>query len=247
VKQLIDITMTSVIRPDILRKTLESFCSNLFYDDKYSYRLIMNIDSIGEDKDPMEMVEVAQSFFDNILYRFSHTPSFSDAVMWVWSRIFGDYVFHLEDDWIMLRQIPLVEMIRILEKNDDLACLHFLKKDISNRKRMNLFGTSYVYKDNYYISRKPFGFSLNPVLVRAKFLNQILPNMDHNKNPEKQIRVKNEKMKEILYDWKYGIYSKPGQTKTVSGKNGFHWRVDNNFVKPEKGSFLTWVKEEENG
>jgi hypothetical protein len=241
-KRSIDITTTAVIRPEILKQTLHSFCSNLFYDNKFNYRLIINVDPIGEDKDPMEVVEVAKSFFDDVVYRIPKEPSFSKAVMWVWGEILSDYVFHLEDDWIILRKIPLIEMIRMLEENDELACLHFYRKEISNRKRINLFGTSYVYKNNFYISRKPFGFSLNPVLVKAEFLKQIVPNLNEFANPEKQIRYKNPLMKKILSAWRYGIYGRPNQTRTVYGKNGLHWRNDNNFAKPKDKPFLTWVK-----
>lgn len=242
-KQLIDITMTAVIRPEIVRTTLESFCSNLFYDDKFNYRLILNVDPIGEDKNPMEVVEVAHSFFDNVLYNIPKEPSFCTAVMWCWSKIVSDYVFHLEDDWVILRKTPLVEMIRILEKNDDLACLHFFRKDTDKKKKINLSGTSYIYKNEYFVSRKPFGFSLNPCLVKADFLNSIYYEMDDTKNPEKQIRYKNPLMRGILSSWKYGIYGKPLQTKTVYGKNGFHWRNSMKLKKPD-GVFNTWIKKE---
>lgn len=242
-KQLIDITMTSVIRPEILRITLDSFCSNLFYDNKFNYRLILNIDPTGEDKDPMEVVKVAKSFFDNVIYNIPKEPSFPKAVIWVWSKIFSDYVFHLEDDWIILRKISLKNMIEILKENDELACLHFLRKDRDKKKRVNLFGTSYIYKDNYYVSEKPFGLSLNPCLMKIDFLNQILNHMDETKNPEKQIRYKNPLMQEIIGSWKYGIYGKPFQTKTIYGKNGLHWRNSMGLIKPKNKPFLTWVKE----
>jgi hypothetical protein len=245
-KQLIDVTMTAVIRPEIVRKTLESFCENLFYDDKMNYRLIINVDPIGENVDPKEVLKVAHFFFDNVVYNVPSKPSFSNAVIWVWNQIVSDYVFHLEDDWVILRKIPLVEMIRILDKNDDLACLHFYRKDISNRKNIKLFGTSYVYKNNYYVSRKPFGFSLNPVLVRADFIKQIVKNMHGKSNPEKQIRIKNDKMKDVLHLWKYGIYGQPNQTQTVYGKNGLFWREKMGLKKPDDEVFLTWVKEEGN-
>jgi hypothetical protein len=246
-KRLIDITMTAVIRPEVLRKTLRSFCSNLFYDDKYNYRLIINVDPIGEDKDPMKVVGVAQSFFDNVVYNIPKEPSFPKAVMWVWSKISSDMVFHLEDDWIMLRQISLRNMIDLLEEKEELACLNFIRKDLDKKKRISFHGTTYVYKNEYYVSRKPFGFSLNPTLIKAEFIEQVLPNMVTDDNPEKQIRVTNKKMNGILYDWEFGIYAKPFQTKTIYGKNGLEWRISMGLIKPKTKAFLTWVKEESNG
>ena len=69
--------------------------------------------------------------------------------------------------------------------------------------------------------------------------------MDAKQNPEKQIRYKNILMKDIIGSWKYGIYGKPFQTKTVYGKNGLFWREEMGLNKP-KGVFNTWVKEEGN-
>ena len=87
----IDITMTGVIRPDILTKTLESIVKNIC-QERDGFRLIMNIDPIGEPIKPAKVVKVAQRYFDDIVYNIPKTPSFAKAVKWVWQTATAPYI-----------------------------------------------------------------------------------------------------------------------------------------------------------
>jgi hypothetical protein len=240
--QQIDITMTTVIRPSVLEKTLLSFSKNLFYDNKDRYRLIVNIDPVGEKDDPKTIISLCNSFFNNVIYNIPSKPSFPKAVIWVWSQVTAPWVFHLEDDWLIHRQIDINNMIRILNERPGLACLRLYKRNIPKQRKPIMFECSYQYnKDGFFVAKNSgTQFGLNPVLIRRKFIQQALPLMRNDKNPEKQFRYTNLIMKDFIYKWQYAIYGKPGDTLLVSD-HGLQWRKSQMLVKPSN-SFIRWVK-----
>ncbi len=81
----IDITTSATIRPSLLNKTLSSFCSNMFID-AHDYRLIINVDPIGDSTSADEVLDVARSHFNEVVYRKPDVPCFADAVIWCWKR-----------------------------------------------------------------------------------------------------------------------------------------------------------------
>ena len=240
----IDITMTAVVRPTIVDTTLKSFCKNLF-TNKDIYRLIVNIDPIGDDnKTPDDVLQVCNKYFERVIFNIPNKPSFPKAVMWVWKQATSNYVFHLEDDWIIHRPVEMKNLTKILSKNPHLACIRLYKHDIPNKPNPRLFNSPYRFnkKGNFFEaadSKKQFG--LNPVLIRKTFIDEALPLMVDTKNPEKQFRYGNESMRNFVMRWKYAIYGKPGDKTLVWGKNGLHWRDKSKFDKPRDGSqFITW-------
>jgi len=245
----IDITMTAVIRPAVLESTLKSFCTNLLTDRKI-YRLIINIDPVGEKgRTKEDMLNVCNSFFDNVVYNYPDEPSFPKAAIWTWKQVKAPYFFHLEDDWLMNRPVEMKTLTKILHKNPHLACVRLYKHNIPNKKNPRLFNSPYTFneKANYFQandSKKQFG--LNPVLIRKEYIDEALPLLVEHKNPEKQFRYNNTKMRDFVMRWKYAIYGQPGDKALVSD-NGYSWRNQMNFSKPTNGSqFLTWVTEDEN-
>jgi len=243
--KFVDITMTAVIRPKIIRQTLTSFTNNLF-TEKDKYRLIINIDPVGDKgKTYQDVLDVCHDFFNTVIYNATDTPSFPKAVIWTWKQTLSEYIFHLEDDWVIKRSIPIKSLLKILHKNPHLACLRLYKHDIPNKVKPRLFNSPYIFREkgNHFEavdSKKQFG--LNPVLIRKSFIDEALPLMVDTKNPEKQFRFGNEKMRDFVMRWKYAIYGKPGDKTLVWGKNGLHWRKNSKYAKPRDGNqFLNWV------
>lgn len=245
-----DICMTAVIRPSIIEKTLKSFTENLFIipDD---HRLIINIDPVGDtDKNVDDVLKVCYKYFKNIKYNIPNNQSFPKAVIWAWSQINSKYIMHIEDDWILKRPIDTFKLINPLQKNKDLACIRLYKEDIPLNRQPIMFGCKYNFHDNYnYFTPIPNSnnwknqFGLNPVLIRKEFIDEALPLMVDDKNPEKQFRDNNSKMSNILNKWTFAIYGRPGLKRMVWGKNGLHWRLNSKFKKPRDGSgFTTWAK-----
>lgn len=231
-REEIDVCMTATIRPSIMKRTMESFCKNMLTDRK-RYRLILNIDPIGENIHPKKVLNVAKIFFDNIVCNVSDSPCFCKAVMWCWKNSRTDVVFHLEDDWSLLTTINIDYMIDILEKNKDLVSLRLNKDNTGTSK----FGSKYGFI--YYPK-----ISLNPTLFLGNFVRDIVPLMEPELNPEKQLR-QSEKTERGRYISKIqnGIYVKQGFERIV-WDIGRAWMNNSKYSK-EIG-FTEWKEKNEN-
>jgi len=249
-----DITMTAVRRPEVIEKTLKSFTENLFVIPE-DHRLIVNIDPIGDedDKHNNKTISILKKYFPNIVIFEPNSPSFPKAVIRIWKEVKSNLFFHLEDDWILKRPIFMNELTQPLKQNKDLACMRLYKENIPFSNNPKMFGCSYNYHGtrsftNTYFTPVPGSnnwknqFGLNPVMIRKKFIDETLPLMVNDKNPEKQFRENNPLMSNILNKWTFAIYGRPGLKRMVWGKNGLHWRLDSKFKKPRDGSgFTTWA------
>jgi hypothetical protein len=241
----IDITMVAVIRPELVRRTLKSIIKNIV-DNPDRFTLILNIDPIGEKTKPKKVAKVAKEYFSNVIYNIAKKPSFPKAVKWVWENSYSPFVFHIEDDWDIARKIDINHMIKIMNKYQDLSSLRLYKYRTPKSKKFFTFSCAWEYnKDGFYVAkdwRKQFG--LNPILIRREFIDEALPRMRDNVNPEKQFRDTQEYMREIIKKWKYGLYTNPGDGP-LAIDTGTQWRNKTNFVKPTKGTFLTWECKDE--
>jgi hypothetical protein len=234
----IDITMIATIRPKILEQTLESFCKNMFTDvDRYN--LILNIDPVGEDVDSKEVCDIAFKYFKNGTVHYAKELNFSKAVIWTFSQATSRFVFHLEDDWKLLRSINIDYMIEIMKKNPNLASLRL------NRLKSNI-------QDNDGFIYDPEGrLSLNPTLFNGNFIRGIYSLMDSNLNPEKQLRTSGysgkisidydkdlaEKRGNFISKWDHAIYVKESFDPIVEDI-GRKWMTNSKYSKIK--SFIKW-------
>lgn len=221
---MIDITMTATQRPNILDKTLESFSKNIF-NERDRYRLIINIDPIGEDCSGLEIINICLNYFDTV-FHFTEVPFFTRAVMYCWDEADTDYIFHLEDDWELLKKINIDEMIKILESDKKMASLRLNKE----KTMFSEYG-----KRNGYV---PFSkLSLNPTLIKKEFIKGVLPLMEENLNPEKQLRVSDSERGKFISKWTHGIYVKESFDEVVRDL-GRPWMENTRFCK--KIGFMKW-------
>jgi len=236
----VDITMVAVIRPDLVRRTLKTIVANIV-DDPERFKLILNIDPIGEKIKPEKVAKIAKEYFGNVIYNIPKKPSFAKAVKWVWENSNTPYIFHIEDDWDIARKININHMIKIMMKYKELSSLRLYKYNTPKREKFFTFGCNWRYnKEGFYVAdrwQKQFG--LNPILIRREFINEALPRMRDDINPEKQFRDTQKYMKPIIKKWKYALYTKPGD-KALAIDTGTKWRRKTKFIKPSKKTFLTW-------
>lgn len=237
----IDITMPTTLRPSLLEQTLKSFTKNVF-TDRTRYRFIFNVDPVGEKGSKSEdVVEVANKYFDDILYNIAEEPSFPKAFKWCWNHAESDYLFHMNEDWELLRPINVDEMIDILEKNQNLACLRLLKMDVPGN--LKFFRSKYENMGKYLkAGSREVSFGTNPELIRGKFYKEARKYLLDTHNPEKQFRPWQKGMFEnVTKHWDYAVYAKPGDRMLIRdiGKN---WMLRNKFQKKGGPGFTTWEK-----
>jgi hypothetical protein len=97
----LDVSIVSGARPDLLDRTLSSFGSRLLKNFKLGC-VVANIDMIfGSRTECSACVDVVLAHFPNADIRIPATPSFGEAVKSNWGRTSGDFILHLEDDWIL--------------------------------------------------------------------------------------------------------------------------------------------------
>ncbi len=240
----VDITMTAVLRPSILDQSLSTIVKNVV-DDQDRFKLIINIDPIGEDVDPMVMVKVSQSHFKTVVYNIPKEPSFPKAVKWVWMNSDAPYVFHWEDDVSIFRPISIEHMIEIHKKFTDVAALRLFIKDTPNSKEMSVFRTIWRYnKNGLYIADDWKGqFGLNPNLIKREFINEAVHVLRDDINPEKVFRSVYSWAVPLISKWKYALYTNPGDKILVSGigSEGHVWKRKLGLSKTPGQQFLTWA------
>jgi len=239
----VDITMTAVIRPKMLASTLRTIHKNVIKKQK-GFRLIINVDPIGEDIDPMKVVKTAKKFFDEVKYNIAKEPSFPKAVKWVWSQVEAPYAFHWEDDINILRPIDIDDMISIHEKYPKLSSLRLYKHSTPRVKVIHTFSCKWIYQpEGFYLAKdwkKQFG--LNPILIKKAFIDGALKCMVDNINPEKQFRFSQNYMREHIKNWQYGLYTKQGDLRMIDGRKGQEWKNKLKLGKPKGETFVKWEK-----
>ena len=234
----IDITTTATLRPQLLDRTYNSFKKKLF-KDKHNYRAIINIDPIGSKCTAKEVVNVAKKYFKTVIYNVPREPSFPNAWKWTWMQVEADYVFHLEEDWLLTREVDIDHMLKIMRTYKTIAALRMAKMDIRN---LFFFSSKYKQKDGFLLAmNKKKSFGGNPQLIKGDFVKATRDLMISERNPEKQFRAGNPVMFEILMAWDYAVYGKLGDRMLVEDI-GRTWRRRNRFEKEGGAGFLKWKK-----
>lgn len=120
---LIDITITATRRPKILFRTLHSFYRKCFQPIAKECRVIINVDPIGENMPSYMMLDVIEPFFDYVTINMPGNCSFPKAFNWCWKQSTAPFIFHLEEDWELLTNVDIIEMIEKLKTSKGLSAL----------------------------------------------------------------------------------------------------------------------------
>src|SRR5713226_7823881 len=101
----IELTIVAARRPSLLARTLDSFHQHLFRHFNFS-RALINIDPVwGDQKRSDECVELLNKNFPDPTVFTPESAGFTAAVKRVWSATKADFIFHLEDDWLLNEDI----------------------------------------------------------------------------------------------------------------------------------------------
>lgn len=248
----IDITITATCRPGILRRTLETFSKYMLRPkSNIGYKVFINVDPLGPGTQ-WETIKVCFDYFDeaDVIYHIPRKPSFPKAFMWVWreaSNSNSPYVLHLEDDWELLRPVDIEKLLILLHLHSDLAILRlsaFPSKMQTCKnwdKYLNWNGTFFEVPPDL---RGLLGFAGHPSLICKEFVRTILPCMDDDINPEKQIKGNNRHCGGYIKAHRYGVYIEQNAPPLIKDI-GRAWMLKTGYRKRgSKAWFTEWEKPE---
>jgi hypothetical protein len=240
---MIDITMTASRRPEIIEQTLSSFKKNLFAE--VDAALILNIDPVGPGN-PVDVLELAGIYFPIKALRTPREPSFPRAFQWAWSMADADYVFHLEDDWLLTRPVDLRTLMAIL-KAEKIASVR-LPAFAAGLDSMKNWNKVFRWAGQCYeppADEEWLGFCGHPSLIRGSFVQKCAFLIDPALNPEKQFHSGNPSLNEEFGKWKYVVYGEPSDPPAppLVVDIGRQWMEKSGWKKAgAKAWFTEWEK-----
>ncbi|MHA2023952.1 MAG: hypothetical protein ACTSWQ_09860 [Candidatus Thorarchaeota archaeon] len=241
--RMVDVVTTATVRPKLLDQTYTVFKKNLLHP-KTRFRLVINIDPVGNPEyTPDDVLKVAKSHFDEVIYNVPSKPNLSRAVIWCWEHVRSKIFFYLEDDWKLFEPINFDELAHILLNNCDLASIGLNQLE---KERMVKELVPGEWKDPLAIQRK-FAYliriSLNPVLIRKEFAEKAVKYMISTYKPESQLRQPICRPMRILTNqWRYGVYIGRKGFAPVIADTGREWMEASGWKREKKDGFLCWAK-----
>lgn len=228
-----DICIVAGQRPDLLRKTLESFAAGLFqhFDIATCYA---NIDPIFGDRSQGDAAEnVVKDFFPNADVHRPQTPQFCTAIKHLWRASRSDVIFHLEDDWVLNQNLkpadilPFFETQSIaqvslnhVEKQWDFTKGPFQEKDVKRR----FLGLSFK------TGKKFPCFTTSPSFIRGEFARNASVFLDERYDPEKQFyKGVNQQLERYVSPYRNYLYGQ-GRPFVITDA-GRDWRDARNISK----------------
>lgn len=211
----ITFTTTATNRPDILDRTYSSFEKNLLDLSLKDCDLIINIDPLPSRNNIDDTADVARKYFKNSTVITPDTPNFTTAINTIWSHAKTNFVFHLEDDWILTQQVRMNGILKYLDDNPKIVqCV--------------LRAYKYDYQK----------MALSPSIIKKKLYSHIAGKLDSKLNPEIQLRD----TKVTKYKLNGNTITVHGQNPIVKDI-GREWIEKSGFKRPDKKAhFNSWVK-----
>lgn len=209
----LDVVTTATLRPELLELTYRSFYNRFFKKIKHC-RLIINIDPVPtrDERQLNEILSICHYWFPEVIYRHPLEASFPAAVQWAWSQTETEYVFHLEDDWLLTKQINPELVIKYFSEAPQLA-------EVTLNPSRNKGGTGRL--------------SLRPSFFRKTFIDSALPLFDLSLDPEKQWNGHTSAGGK-LDSWIFREYGEIGDGRHMR-EIGAAWRKRLNLVKWGQG------------
>lgn len=103
-------------RADCLRQTLAAF--DMFVDQSLIGTRVL----VDDSADPAYGQWIDEAYSFDLHLQATHRRGFAGAIAAGWRAVANaEYVFHLEDDFVMARHIPVGDMVEVLIENPQLA------------------------------------------------------------------------------------------------------------------------------
>ena len=220
----LEFTTTACNRPKILESTYKSYTTRLKNVDFKNSTLYINVDPTPHSDNIIEVIDIANKYFGNVIEYVPEKPNFAAAVLWCFNQVKGDLFFHLEDDWNLMKDVDIHKMVKLLGK-DNIQCLL--------NKTPNLIPPREIGEPAFI-----------PGLSSKKYIQKYLPLMDDLSNPEAQIKNIFRKNKKFQKNKSINIDPNNEFSRDIGRiwlqQNGLERDYENQRTK-EKGKWTPWT------
>ncbi|HEV7319980.1 MAG TPA: hypothetical protein VGO04_15390 [Ensifer sp.] len=238
----IDLCVVATRRPDLLDQTLASFGEKIF--GKLNLRgAYLNLDPVfGSVDDHRACVEIFRRHFPEATIFQPESPGFCAAVARLWSASSADYVFHLEDDWISLRDMGEELLAPFADPTISQVSFHTADQnwDIGRKghfHRRNEY--AHLFGIRIPLFRTFPKFTTSPSILRGGFARHCAGLMDLSRDPEKQFYSGvNPVMEDYVASRRNYIYS-PDACPVIKDM-GREWREQRHIQKVITDSTSVW-------
>jgi hypothetical protein len=245
---MIDVMTTAMRRPELYQQTIDSFVTKLFKDEPL--RIIINVDPAGDDVASLEVVEVAQQYAKEVVYRCPAECSFPKALKWCWGQATSEFCFNLEDDWLLQQPVDLQAMKHLFETIPKLGMLR-LSKWVPDEQKVGwckAWNKWLPWTGQFYEPPSELhglcAMTGHPTFLRGEFVRKVAPLLDDVHNPERQFRH-NPAVNAEVFRWRSGVVCGPEPIRTVIDI-GEAWRKERGWLKEEPKAWMTkWVRKSE--
>ena len=214
----LEFTTTATCRTSIIKRTYDSFKKNLMGVDWEKSTLYVNIDPIGGEGSPEDILAICRNSFGNVVYNLPKTCNFCAGHKWTWEQPKEKYFFTLQEDWVL--KIP----VRIRSLSGKLT----LNGDFKDRRNKTV-----IVSLRAYATIKDNRVCLSPGMVLTEWAKFIANRMDITKNPEKQCRPWSPGNPVGKNRVNYTGLQHPPLTRAVLVVDiGRHWMTKNGLHRP---------------
>lgn len=230
-------------RPELLLETLSSFSENLL-DHIDLKQVRVNIDPIfGDEVAQANVISIVKSFFPKADINLPKSPGFTQAVQWVWSGMSDGPFLHLEDDWVCLGKIPIVEILKDMNDNTKAVILlsethgmRGMQRESVRVRKKKFLGITY--------SRQPIPtFGTSPCIADGAFAREVASRFDLAFDPEKQMRDDvNPYLCSYLSQYRY-LFQSQGDGSPLIEDIGRKWQEANGVKKVVMNGVSEWLSQ----
>ena len=183
--ELVDITLLSGSRPELLKQTLSTFSEKIFLNFSIG-NVYVNIDPHGGGlSEQKKCSSVVKKFFPDAQINLTAKPNFSKAVCYLWKKPKSKYFLHLEDDWIALSPIfqKSIDNLFVKKVKQVQIVKPRIEQSLLSRNRWRPYSISPLYLPNF---KRP-SFATSPSFIESDFANKVALRINNSLNPEKQM------------------------------------------------------------